>query len=90
MESGNHFSGDVSSLEDESKIRTGFGPANNAALSNRVSTLIKGSGKFAAVPQGIVNYTANCEAALGTGSGPPCSSFREGSAGYPEPFREPT
>ena len=27
--------------------------------------------------------------ALGAGSGPPCSSFREGSAGYPEPFRDP-
>ena len=27
--------------------------------------------------------------ALGAGSGPPCSSFREGSAGYPEPYREP-
>ena len=120
-------------------------PANNAALNNLAQALIKRSGKFATVPQGMAHYTANREAGLealvtrqkgnaagaagqpsgpgavwsGMGeiclrdcpgrarrgmarrasggtpaagetvSGPPCSSFREGSVGYPEPFREP-
>lgn len=55
-EDGNHLAWDLSLLEDKSKIRTGCGPENNAAL-------IKRSGKFAAVPEGMAHYTANREAA---------------------------
>ena len=74
MESGNHLSRDVSLLEDESQIRTGCGPANNAALSNRVSTLNKRSGKVATVlealqprQKGTAAHAAGLP--LGTGSG---------------------
>lgn len=41
VESSNHFSRDVSLLEDKSQIRTGHGPANNAALNNLALALIK-------------------------------------------------
>ena len=41
VESRNHFSRDVSLLEDDSHIRTGHGPANNAMLNNLVLALIK-------------------------------------------------
>ena len=51
-------------MENESKIRTGCGPANNATLSNLVLAPIKRSGKLAAVPQEMAHYTANREAAL--------------------------
>ena len=64
MESGNHLSGDLSLLEDKSQIRSGCEPANNAALNNLVLALIKRSGKFATVLEGMTHYTANREAAL--------------------------
>ena len=64
VENGNHLSRDVSLLEDASHIRTGHGPANNAALNNLALALIKRSGKFATVPEGMAYYTANRAAAL--------------------------
>ena len=64
VENGNHLSRDVSLLEDASRIRTGHGPANNAALNNLALALIKRSGKFATVPEGMAYSTANRAAAL--------------------------
>ena len=54
----------MSLLEDASRIRTGHGPANNAAPKNLALALIKRSGKFATVPEGMAYYTANRAAAL--------------------------
>ena len=73
MESGNHYSGDLSLLRDESQIRIGCGPANNAAIE-ALLTRQKGNAAHAAgqpsglgaahpaarserVPQGIQNPT---------------------------------
>ena len=64
VENANHLSRDVSLQEDRSRIRTGHGPANNAALNNLVLALIKRSGKFATVPDGIAHYRADRAAAL--------------------------
>ena len=68
VESRNHFTRDVSLLEDSSHIRTGHGPANNAALNNLVLALIKHSAKPGEKNQSIgdrmAHYAANREAAL--------------------------
>ena len=64
LENGNHLLRDVSLLEDASRIRTGHGPANNAVLNNLVLALIKRSGKFAMVPEGMAYYTVNRAASL--------------------------
>ena len=64
VENANHLSRDVSLQEDRSRIRTGHGPANNAALNNLVLALIKRSGKFATVPDGMAHYRADRAAAL--------------------------
>lgn len=48
VESSNHFVRDVSLLEDDSQIRTGHGPANNAALNNIALALIKYNDQYSA------------------------------------------
>ena len=68
VESSNHFSRDVSLLEDDSQIRTGHGPANNAALNNLTLALIKYSAerrdKDKTIGERMAHYVANREAAL--------------------------
>ena len=68
VESSNHFSRDVSLLEDRSHIRTGHGPANNAALNNLTLALIKYSIKSddedQTIGERMAHYVANREAAL--------------------------
>ena len=68
VESRNHFSRDVSLLEDKSHIRTGHGPANNAMLNNLALALIKHNtkpgDKDKTIGDHMAHYATNREGAL--------------------------
>ena len=64
VESANHYRRDLSFGEDASRVRTGHGPANTAALNNAALAVLLLQGKFATVPEAQIHYAANSAAAV--------------------------
>ncbi len=64
VESANHYRRDLSFGEDASRVRTGHGPANNAALNNAALAVLLLQGKFETVPAAQIHYAANSAAAV--------------------------
>ena len=64
VESGNHYTRDVTYGEDSSRIRTGHGPANSAALTNLALALILTRPPGGTVPDAITHYNGNRDEAL--------------------------
>ena len=64
VESRNHYSRDVTYGEDRSRVRTGHGPANSAALNNLALALILSRPRGETVPQAQIHYNGNRDEAL--------------------------
>ena len=64
VENRNHLPRDVSMGEDASHIRTGHGPANNAALNNLALALLVRSGRGPTVPLAQSHFCACRDEAL--------------------------
>ena len=64
VESGNHYRRDVSLGEDRSRIRTGHGPSNAAALNNLALALLLSQRPQDTVPDAQTYYAGNRDEAL--------------------------
>ena len=64
VESANHYRRDKTFGEDSSRVRTGHGPANSAALNNLALALLLPQRQFATVPEAQAYYAGNRAAAL--------------------------
>ena len=64
VESANHYRRDKTFGEDASRVRTGHGPANNAALNNLALALLLAQRQFQTVPEAQIYYAGNREEAL--------------------------
>ena len=64
VESANHYRRDKTFGEDDSRVRTGHGPANAAALNNLTLALLLPKRQFATVPEAQTYYSGNREEAL--------------------------
>lgn len=64
VESANHYRRDKTFGEDASRVRTGHGPANNAALNNVALALLLSQPQFEAVPQAQIYYAGHSAEAL--------------------------
>ena len=64
MESANHFRRDKTFGEDSSRIRTGHGPSNAAALNNLALALLLSQRQFETVPEAQTHFMANREEAI--------------------------
>ena len=62
VESANHYRRDKVFGEDASRVRTGHGPANNAALNNLA--LLLSQPQFETVPEAQIYYAGNRDKAL--------------------------
>ncbi len=65
IENRNHYRRDTVYGEDQSRIHTHHGPANNATISNAALAIVLHAG-FANVPESIDHYQQHREAALAT------------------------
>ena len=64
VESANHYRRDKTFGEDDSRVRTGHGPANAAALNNLTLALLLPKRQFLTVPEAQTYYAGNREEAL--------------------------
>ena len=64
VESANHYRRDKTFQEDSSRVRTGHGPANAAALNNLALALLLPQRQFATVPEAQTYYAGNRDEAL--------------------------
>ena len=64
VESANHFRRDKTFAEDASRVRTGHGPANNAALNNLALALLLSQPQFETVPEAQIYSAGNRAKAL--------------------------
>ena len=64
VESANHYRRDTTFREDSSRVRTGHGPANAAALNNLALALLLPQRQFATVPEAQTYYAGNRNEAL--------------------------
>ena len=64
VESANHYRRDISLGEDSSRIRTGHGPSNAAALNNLALTLLLSQRPDDTVPNAQTYYAGNRDEAL--------------------------
>ncbi len=64
VESGNHYRRDISLDEDSSRIRTGHGPANAAALNNLALALLRSQRPQDTLPHAQIYYAGNRDEAL--------------------------
>ena len=64
VESANHYRRDVSFGEDSSRIRTGHGPSNAAALNNLALALLLSQRPQDTVPEAQTYYAGNRDEAL--------------------------
>ena len=68
VENGNHYRRDVTLGEDRSRIRTGHGPAVNAALNNLVPALTPSKGETDLPPFRCAGLSGNLTGSRNTGS----------------------
>ena len=64
VESANHYRRDKTFAEDSSRVRTGHGPANAAALNNLALALLLSQRPFETVPEAQIYYAGNRDEAL--------------------------
>ena len=64
VESANHYRRDKTFAEDSSRVRTGHGPANAAALNNLALALLLSNRPFETVPEAQTYYAGNRDEAL--------------------------
>ena len=64
VESANHYRRDKVFGEDASRVRTGHGPANNAALNNLALALLLSQRQFETVPEAQIYSAGNRDKAL--------------------------
>lgn len=64
VESLNHYRRDKTFQEDNSRVRTGHGPANSAALNNLALALLLTQRQFATLPDAQEHYQGNRDEAV--------------------------
>ena len=64
VESANHYRRDTTFREDYSRVRTGHGPANAAALNNLALALLLPQRQFTTVPEAQIYYAGNAAEAV--------------------------
>ena len=64
VESANHYRRDTTFREDSSRVRTGHGPANAAALNNLALALLLPQRQFTTVPEAQIYYAGNAAEAV--------------------------
>ena len=64
VESANHYRRDKTFGEDSSRIRTGHGPSNAAALNNLALALLLSQRQFETVPEAQTHFMGNREEAI--------------------------